>query len=779
MRIKPILPINILLACITLVSCGGGGGGSGSVPSTPTQNASPRFTSATSFTFSENDIVNFTLNVADPDSANITISDDTGGDGALFSVNANSGVVTALTSNGAFNFEAPKDLNGDNVYEQNVTLSDGVNRVTATIRVTITNVDEGPVFTNQSVIPLNENTTGPVITLMATDPEGSDVSNYRIVGVEKLGEVVNSQRLLDAFSIDSVTGVLSVVVPFDAETEGTTVPITVQVEATDGVNNGGGAVSFNLVDLVAQVTSGIRYTGSDSSNQLGAYTESVGDIDQDGLEDFWITASVDSAGLETAWLVWGKTVRDEMSDGFGDMRIDTLSSSQAIRFSNDNRAQTQRLSTMTARNAGDVDGDGVPDLLIAFVEERDANSVTDTPDGPIAAVIWGNRLREVTSGTMNVADLAIENGQKLTGLSRWENIQLSIGAGDFDGDGRSDIVLGTPLKNQARVIYGSALSKGSASLNVGTATANAALLIQSISTQGSVIQQIGFHVSSIDDLNGDGFEELVISGAGLEPQLESGVYVIASQVIANAKGSTALIDLLDPAITNNVVEMIGLYTSIIGLTALGDLDGDGLNELVLAHEGNNGSKQVATMVYGITLSNALAARTDPSLVLTSVNDGLMVFIEDQIFSQTVGARICARTIPSFTGGAGDELLIGLAGDSPLGRNEAGSFIVLQDTAITALNSATLSFSITNVPVSIGRKLAGFTAGAQLGGVVFAADLDGDELTDLSMASIKSAPTGINQSLGAYFMLPGTELVNAFNEANASFDMATALSDESP
>ncbi|WP_371193136.1 hypothetical protein [Glaciecola sp. SC05] len=770
--------VSAILVIFTISACGGGGGGDTPAAS---QNSPPRFTSPTSFTFAENESVSFTLTVSDPDSSSLTISDDAGGDGALFSVNPNTGLVMAITAGSAFDFESPQDVNSDNVYEQNVTLSDGVNRVSATVRVTITNIDEAPVFTSSSVLSLNENTTGPVITVNATDPEGSEVSNYRIVGVEKLGETVNSQRLLDAFALDPQTGVLSVVVGFDAEVEGTTDPITVQIEASDGLNVGGGAVQVNLIDIVARVTSGIRYSGADTVNQLGAYIESVGDIDQDGLEEFWISASVDSQSNENAWLVWGKTIRDDMSDGVGDMRIDQLTANQAIRFVGDNIEQNQRRSRLIARNAGDVDGDGVIDLLIGFVEERSANSVSDIEDGPIAAVIWGDRLGNAARGELNLSSLAPSDGLTLSGLSRFENLQLSVGAGDFDGDGRSDLVVGSPFKNQARVIFGSALNRGTEDVNLGTASANTVLLIQSISNAGSgpVIQQIGYHVTAIGDLDGDGYPELAISGEGLSPSLEAGVYIVASQVIGDAKAISNTLDLLSPLVAPNVVEMLGQNTSIIGISASGDIDGDGLPELVLAHQGINGSTQVASIIYGATIANALATGEDPSLVFSLASQGVMIFVEEQSFSQTVGTKISAKTMASFTGGLGDELLIGLAGDSPLGRNEAGALFLLPDTAITSLSSPSLSFAVNNLPSSLGRKLLGFTVGAQLGGLVFTADLDGDGIPDLSMSSITAQPQGQGQSLGAYFMLPGTSLLEAFEQDSASFDMAKALSNESP
>ena len=268
-----------LCACF-LAACGGGGSGGGA-----TSNQPPSLTSSTAFQFGENELVSFTLTVTDPDSATVTISDLPGGDGALFTFDPSSGVVTANTSTGTFNFEDPQDGNSDNVYEQRVELSDGVNTVTETITVTITDVDEGPEFATLQETPLEENATGVVATFVATDPEGGAVGNYQIVEISKLGEPVNAQRLLDAFSLDPVTGELSVVIPFDAEVEGTQDVIRIGVSATDGVNEGFGGVAIRLVDLPSRLGDAVRISGRGIVTPLGAAASPVGDIDGDGVDE--------------------------------------------------------------------------------------------------------------------------------------------------------------------------------------------------------------------------------------------------------------------------------------------------------------------------------------------------------------------------------------------------------------------------------------------------------------------------------------------------------------
>lgn len=167
------------LLTFALTACGGGGGGGGGVGG-GSGNSPPRFTSPTSFEFYENGAISFLLTANDPDGDVITIRDDTSGDGALFMVTItdSGGIVTLAPPRMFLDFENPEDVNRDNVYEQRITLSDGKASTTTTIRITILNVDEPPVFVsppaangNSVLVDLQENYVGPIFTLAAEDPE--------------------------------------------------------------------------------------------------------------------------------------------------------------------------------------------------------------------------------------------------------------------------------------------------------------------------------------------------------------------------------------------------------------------------------------------------------------------------------------------------------------------------------------------------------------------------------------------------------------------------------
>ena len=74
------------------------------------------------------------------------------------------------------NFEQPADAGGNNVYEVTVQAAAGIHTIPQVITVRVTDVDEPPVLTGPTSVPLYaENNTAQVARYTATDPEGRTV----------------------------------------------------------------------------------------------------------------------------------------------------------------------------------------------------------------------------------------------------------------------------------------------------------------------------------------------------------------------------------------------------------------------------------------------------------------------------------------------------------------------------------------------------------------------------------------------------------------------------
>ena len=143
-------------------------------------NEIPRFTSGNAYHVNENTTAIATVTATDPEQVPLVFAIVGGSDKLKFSINVTSGVLTFVASQ---NFEAPTDVNGDNVYLVTVSASDGVTpAVTRSIAVTVHNVNEAPTLDDQSFLALAENSANglPVGTVAAADVDAGQSLVYAI-----------------------------------------------------------------------------------------------------------------------------------------------------------------------------------------------------------------------------------------------------------------------------------------------------------------------------------------------------------------------------------------------------------------------------------------------------------------------------------------------------------------------------------------------------------------------------------------------------------------------
>lgn len=173
-----------VLLALSLAACGGGSGGKGggTNPPPPT-NRAPVFTSAATASVAENTAGAFyTATATDADGNALTFSVSGGTDGARFQITGSG----ALSFVAPPDFEAPADANQDNVYQVQLSVSDGTASATLALTVTVTDVadtppNQAPVFTSAATASVAENTAGTFYTAMATDADG-DALTYSLSG---------------------------------------------------------------------------------------------------------------------------------------------------------------------------------------------------------------------------------------------------------------------------------------------------------------------------------------------------------------------------------------------------------------------------------------------------------------------------------------------------------------------------------------------------------------------------------------------------------------------
>ena len=169
-------------------------------------------------------------------------------------------------------------------------------------------------------------------------------------------------------------------------------------------------------------------------------------------------------------------------------------------------------------SAGDVNGDGYDDLIIgAFVAGRNGDRSGET------YVVYGGASAPGTDGVLDLSDLDGTNGFILNGIDIFDRSGNSVSsAGDVNGDGYDDLIIGARRADpngdsdagETYLVYGGASAPG---------TGGVLDLSDLDGTNGFILNGIdagdrsGYSVSSAGDVNGDGYDDLIIGARYADP----------------------------------------------------------------------------------------------------------------------------------------------------------------------------------------------------------------------------------------------------------------------
>lgn len=225
-----------------------------------------------------------------------------------------------------------------------------------------------------------------------------------------------------------------------------------------------------------------------------------------------------------------------------------------------------------ARSAGDVNGDGYDDFIMS--------SFANNSSAGIVYLRYGDD--QPLSDNVQVSDLA-----SFVGTTTGDLFGISADSiGDFNGDGYDDLIVGASSAGSNGEAY---FIAGQSSQYTG---AKAAENLPTILQGGGQNDNLGNAVAGVGDLNGDGFDDFVV-GASLDdqPKVNGGAVLVyygssegltAGEVGANAEADAKL---TGPTVSGRV------GSEVVGL---GDVNGDGLDDFMIAASGLN----VSYIVYG-------------------------------------------------------------------------------------------------------------------------------------------------------------------------------------
>ena len=486
------------------------------------------------------------------------------------------------------------------------------------------------------------------------------------------------------------------------------------------------------LDLNSLGSQGFRIDGPAASSGIGLAVSQAGDFNNDGIDDLMVGGGF--SGTSAVYVIWGQDLND-----IPNLDLLAPTNPEQARFMRITSTTNDRLGDSLGR-VGDFNGDGRGDIVMGA--PGPASIPGDRPGS--AFVVYG----EATSDPLDLSLIAtgsMNRHMRITGAITGDQAGYSVaGAGDVNGDGARDVVVGAPEfdgparsnSGAAYVVYGAAGDPADVSLLQidGTQAARGFRMFGADADDAA-----GTAVSPAGDFNGDGRADVAVGAynADIAGRLNSGaVYVVYGQGAADPADLDLLQAPTGGSTASRAAVLYGSAGNIVsagGIANVGDFNGDSLTDVFTASTSSN----------WVAFSEATGDPADLDLNTVNASPAARGYRVDSPHTFGIPGHWISGA-GDFDGNGTPDLLVGKQYEDPAGRTDAGSAFLLLDTTApdtsidsgpaegSTINDNTPEFTYSGSPAAqVSRfecTLDGFTrtcpGGSAGGTVTFTTTADG-------------------------------------------------------
>ncbi len=435
--------------------------------------------------------------------------------------------------------------------------------------------------------------------------------------------------------------------------------------------------------------------GNHTHMQMGASINISGDINGDGYSDI-LTGAYDFNFSTTPVLQEGKIFAFHGAPDFLAAQADWSVGG----------GQTSAHLGQSVSQAGDVNGDGFDDVLIAAPtfdnEQADEGRVylyAGSASGLNAAPAWsgeGNQPGAQYGSAVNAA-------------------------GDVNGDGFADVAIGAPYFDHGQD------DEGVAVVYAGSATGLQSSPLWSVEGDQAA-SHLGSSLASAGDVNGDGFADLVVGAPGYNNVGQARLYLGAET------GLSAV-----PTWTANGVQTGEAFGSSVG--SAGDVNGDGFADVLIgaAQASNGENTEGKALLY---LGSAAGLSATPAWT-----------VEGNLAGAGCGAAVGSAGDVNGDGFA--DLLIGCPGYSNEQTNEGRVYIYSGSSG----GPGSLSFNT----IEINQENACFGISVSTAG-----DVNGDGLSEIVIGAHRFSSGQTNEGAAFLYRAQGSPVWGLASDQDNAF-----------